>query len=120
MSNSKLLVIFKRLFKTKRIQKNSSVVREPLAALPKEQQTSWMQMKARWEAERQASSAEIVLNDLLRQRHESMESIESLLEEALSLLDDATTEAPESLKSEIKAIWTALDELVQKTFTESN
>lgn len=119
MSNSKLSVIFKRLFKTKRIQKNSSVVREPLAALPKEQQTSWKQMKAKWEAERQASSAEIVLNDLIRQRHDAIQSIQSPLEEALSLLDDAASEAPESLKSEITAIWAALDELVQKTFSDS-
>ncbi|WP_269847388.1 hypothetical protein [Paenibacillus sonchi] len=42
------------------------------------------------------------------------------MEEALSLLDDAASEAPEPLKSEIKAIWRALDELVRKTFTESN
>lgn len=77
-------------------------------------------MKARWEADREASSSEEVLNDLLQQRSKAMEDIQSSLEEALSLLDDAASEASEVLKVEITAIWTALDELVQKSFDSSN
>ncbi|QQZ58929.1 hypothetical protein JI735_19560 [Paenibacillus sonchi] len=120
MSSSKVTRLFKRLFHAKHRQEEASIANQPTAAISKEQQ--WEQMKARWEDERKASSSEAVLNDLLRQTYEAevMENVQSTLEEALSLLDDAASEAPEPLKSEITAIWRALDELVQKTFTESN
>lgn len=113
MSKSNLTRFFKRLFQS---QTPSSPM--PPKAFPKVDQ--WKEMKARWEADREASSSEEVLNDLLQQRSKAMEDIQSSLEEALSLLDDAASEASEVLKVEITAIWTALDELVQKSFDSSN
>lgn len=45
-------------------------------------------------------------------------NVQATLEEALSLLDDAISEAPESLKREVTTIWSNLDKLVQKTFVD--
>ncbi|WP_059051382.1 hypothetical protein [Paenibacillus senegalimassiliensis] len=100
--------MFRNWFKKK--QRGSSI--------PSSQTTSyeekWLELKQTWEKARNEQSLSKQL--LIQQESEAFERVRGMLEEALSLLDDACVETDGMLKVRLQQIWGDLDELV-KSYT---
>ncbi|WP_028592417.1 hypothetical protein [Paenibacillus massiliensis] len=82
-----------------------------VSLLDEEKQKEWSEMKERWIASRN-DTAQKTLASL--EGTESFERILPVLEETLSLLDDAYAGANGLLKKEVFLIWYSLDGLVTK------
>lgn len=82
-----------------------------VSLLDEAKQKEWERMKERWIASRN-DTAQRTLAAL--DGTESLERVLPVLEETLSLLDDAYTESDGLLKKEVFLIWYSLDALVTK------
>ncbi|MEK6994414.1 hypothetical protein NST08_29645 [Paenibacillus sp. FSL K6-1566] len=96
----------------KKGKRQDSLVSRHNPVLPNE--SEWTKLKLMWEKSRNEQSP---LKQLIIQEEAgAFERIRGMLEEALSLLDDACVETDGMLKVKLQQIWSDLDELV-KTYT---
>lgn len=102
--------MFKHWFKKDKRQDSSVSHYNPV--LPNE--SEWTKLKLMWEKSRNKHSP--LEQSLIQEEAEAFERVRGMLEEALSLLDDACIESEGMLKVRLRQIWTDLDELV-KTYT---
>ncbi|GIO42261.1 hypothetical protein ACTNDP_19350 [Paenibacillus barengoltzii] len=102
--------MFKHWFKKDKRQ-DSLVSRQKLV-LPNE--SEWTKLKLMWEKSRNEHSS--LEQSLIQAEAEAFDRVKGMLEETLSLLDDACVETDGMLKVRLQQIWSDLDELV-KTYT---
>lgn len=95
--------MFKHWFKRKKQQGSS------MPSIPNKDE--WLEFKQMWEKSRNEQSP--LKQHLIQEEAEAFERIRRMLEEALSLLDDACVETEGMLKVRLQQIWSDLDELVK-------
>ncbi|CAM3927189.1 MULTISPECIES: hypothetical protein [Paenibacillus] len=96
----------------KKGKRQDSLVSRHKLVLPNE--SEWTKLKLMWEKSRNEHSS--LEQTLIQAEAEPFERVRGMLEEALSLLDDACVETDGMLKVRLQQIWGDLDELV-KSYT---